>query len=430
MSEKSVKVLSVCISDLVGGAARAAYRIHQSQRMLGVDSRMLVKKKCSGDNNVLSLNSFLPQGKINQQYILIKDKVSKNVQRHRLKRYPKREDVSVSDLQGCCLHGALRKLDYSVLHLHWINQLFVSIDQLPKDRPIVWTLHDSWAFCGVCHCFLECTRYEAACGNCPLLHSGKENDLSHQVWKKKMEVYKHLNLHIVAPSQWLGECAKKSSLLRQFPVTVIPNCLDVDEFRPYQEDELSSRWAELRANKSNKKYLLFGAFHAVKDRIKGFKYLVSALKVLETQCDDIELIVFGANKSELELELSIPIHYVGYVGRINDLVSLYNIADVMVVPSLSETFCQTASESMACELPVVAFRCTGIQEVVDHGVNGYLAEPWEGSDLANGIRWCLDNNEGNRLGKAGRKKVMEKYTYEIVGKQYKQLYESVLSKPS
>ena len=154
------------------------------------------------------------------------------------------------------------------------------------------------------------------------------------------------------------------------------------------------------------------------------------MKVLETQCDNIELIVFGANKSELGLELSIPIHYVGYVARINELVSLYNIADVMVVPSLSETFCQTASESMACELPVVAFRCTGIQEVVDHGVNGYLAEPWEGSDLANGIRWCLDNNQGNRLGKAGRKKVMEKYTYEIVGKQYKQLYESVLSIPS
>ena len=426
MSEKSVRVLSVCISDLLGGAARAAYRIHQSQKELGVDSRMLVKNKKSDDISVISLDSFSPKGKQHQWYIAIRKNITKLVHHFNWDRYPNREDMYMSDLQGGDMHGALKKIDYDVLHLHWINQQFVSINQLPKDKPIIWTLHDSWAFCGVCHCFLDCKRYETACGNCPLLHSGKENDLSNKVWRKKARVYKRLNLHIVAPSQWLGDCAKKSTLLRQFPVTVIPNCLDVETFRPYNEEEFSSRWAELRAEKSNKKYIFYGALHAVKDKIKGFSHLISALKVLEKQgADDIELVVFGAKKSQLGLDLSIPIHYVGYVSRIDELVSLYNIADVMVVPSLSEAFCQTASESMACELPVVAFRCTGVQEVVDHGVNGYLAEPRNANDLAKGIRWCLDNNEGNRLGVAGRKKVLENYTYEIVGKQYKQLYESL-----
>ena len=74
------------------------------------------------------------------------------------------------------------------------------------------------------------------------LHSDKKNDLSHQVWKKKNEIYNDLNLHIVTPSCWLGDCAKQSSLLEHFPVTVIPNCLSVDAFRPLDEAEISPRW--------------------------------------------------------------------------------------------------------------------------------------------------------------------------------------------
>ena len=160
---------------------------------------------------------------------------------------------------------------------------------------------------------------------------------------------------------------------------------------------------------------------------KGFANLLSALKILESQghADDFELLIFGADKSELEMDLRIPIHYVGYVNEIQDLVSLYNMASVMVVPSSTEVFGQTASEAMSCGTPVVAFRCTGIQEVVDHKVNGYLAKPYESEDLAAGILWCLENNEENRLGKTGREKVLRDYTFEVVCGKYKDLYERV-----
>ena len=106
-------------------------------------------------------------------------------------------------------------------------------------------------------------------------------------------------------------------------------------------------------------------------------------------------------------------------------MSLYNIADVMVVPSLTEVFGQTASEAMACETPVVAFQCTGIQEVVDHEVNGYLARPYESEDLAAGILWCLENNEKNKLGRAARDKAMREYCFEKVSNRYMDLYNSV-----
>jgi len=418
------KILSVCTSDVFGGAARAAYRIHQSLKMLGVDSHMFVKDKGSQDSDVIPLASFVPQNSFYKTFDLVRTKISNKISHYRWNRYPNRDKVFMSDLRATDIHGALQKLDYDVLHLHWINQRFISLDKLPKDRPIVWTLHDSWPFCGVCHYFNDCTRYQTACGNCPYLHSSDENDLSHQIWSKKFLAYKDLDLHIVTPSRWLGDCAKKSSLLGRFPVTVIPNGLDTNTYKPIKKQDLSPKWSKLREQTAGKKIILYGAVAATTDMVKGFDKLLSALQYLEKsgRVDDIQLVVFGADEAELKMDLNIPIHYVGYVSETEELVSLYNMADVMVVPSLSETFGQTASEALSCGIPVVAFRCTGLVDIVDHKINGYLANPYNPEDLAEGIRWCLDKNADNRLGNFGRKKVLEKFAPEVVGKQYLDLY--------
>lgn len=97
----------------------------------------------------------------------------------------------------------------------------------------------------------------------------------------------------------------------------------------------------------------------------------------------------------------------------------------MVLPSYSEVFGQTASEAMACGTPVVAFRCTGIQDVVEEG-RGYLAEPYSSEDLAKGIQWCIESNTDGLLSKNAREKVMNNYSIRKVSKQYKQLYHSLL----
>lgn len=428
MSERPIKVLSVC-TFLYGGAGHASYRIHQGVRNLGVDSRMLVMEKYGNDPNVVSLAEFIPSNSLYKAFDWTRNKFKNKLQHFYWNRYPEYEKVYLSDLRGTDLHGALKKLDYDVLHLHWINHRFIPLKALPKDKPIVWTLHDSWPFCGICHYFLECEGYKQQCGSCPFLHSKDTRDLSHQVWMKKNEIYRDLDLHIVTPSRWLGSCAKQSGLLRRFPVTAIPNCLDEKLFRILDEEEISSRWSDFKKRRSEKPIVLFGAMNASKDRIKGFLQLLHALRILEEQghFEDFELVVFGANKSDAEMDVRIPIHYVGYVHNARDLVSLYNIASVMVVPSLTEVFGQTASEAMACGTPVVAFQCTGIQEVVDHKVNGYLAKPYESEDLAAGILWCLENNKENRLGMAAREKVLREYAMGVVGEQYRELYKSVQS---
>jgi len=427
MSKRAIKVLSVCTSDSVGGAARAAYRIHQGVRAFGVESRMIVKNKHTLDPDVISLDTFVPQNSIVQAFDWARNKCKNKIQHYRWNRYPEREKVFMSDLRGTDLHGALRKLNYDVLHLHWINQRFITIEDLPKDKPIVWTLHDSWPFCGICHYFFECEAYQQKCGNCPLLHSDNAKDLSYRVWKKKSEVYRNLDLHIVCPSQWLADCARKSSLLGGFPIEVIPNCLDEKVFRPLAENEISPRWQNFQEKKFAKPFILYGAMNAATDKRKGFASLLSALKLLEEQGHgrDFELIVFGAKQSELQIEVSIPIDFVGHVGETQELVSLYNLASVMAVPSLTENLSCTIMESLSCGTPVVAFNIGGNGDMIEHKINGYLAKENDNADIASGILWCLENNFDNRLGNVAREKVLCNYTYGIVCRQYKELYEAL-----
>lgn len=438
-----MRVLSVNTNDSHGGAARAAMRIMQGVQQHGVETQMLVKEKHTRDTAVVPLQKFLPKTKLYRIADWVAQKV-KNKYYHWLWRpYRKtKKNVFMSDSRGVRLGGALHKLDYDVLHLHWINQRFIRLQDLPKNKPIVWTLHDSWPFCGVCHYFLDCERYQTHCGDCPMLHSGKEKDLAYRIFEEKMRVYSDLNLHIVTPSRWLGECAKLSALFGHFPVTVIPNCLETDVYRPLSEQEIDERLLvaiqqnqalhvvkRAAGEKAAKPLILYGAMNAATDRIKGFASLLSALQILDKQGFEANLIVFGASESDLPMQFDhINVHFVGYISDTDTLVTLYNLADLMVVPSLTEVFGQTASEALACATPVVCFKTTGIQEVVDHKVCGYVAKVQDDEDLARGIRWCLDNNKDGALSQAAREKVVREYTINRIGKKYADLYRAMIKK--
>ena len=436
-----MRVLSVNTNDSHGGAARAAMRIMRGVQQHGVETQMLVKEKHTQDTAVVPLQQFLPKNKLYRIADFVAQKV-KNKYHHLLWRpYSKtKENVFMSDSRGTRLDGAFHRLDYDVLHLHWINQRFIKLHDLPKDKPIVWTLHDSWPFCGVCHYFLDCQRYQTHCGDCPMLRSGKERDLAYRIFEEKLRAYQDLNLHIVTPSRWLGECAKHSALFGRFPVTVIPNCLDTEVYRPLTDTEIEMRLEvsakrnpllhvvkRVAEEKTEKPLILYGAVAAATDKIKGFTYLLSALQLLDQQGFEANLVVFGASESDLHMQFEhINVHFVGYISDTDTLVTLYNLADVMVVPSLTEVFGQTASEALACATPVVCYKTTGIQEVVDHQVCGYVAKMQDSEDLAQGIRWCLENNKDGSLSKAAEKKVMDNYTIERVGEMYAELYNSLV----
>lgn len=420
---KPIRVLSVNTSDKNGGAARAAFRIHCAVRSFLVDSRMLVKDKQSKDETVISLDEFHPENLFYLIFEYIQNKIKNKIQHYRWGKYPNRENVFLSDLRSVSLNGALHKLDFDVLHLHWVNLRFLNLKELIKiNKPIIWTLHDSWAFTGICHYSYDCDNYIRECGSCPFLNSDSEHDLSWQIWTQKNKIYSKLDLHIITPSQWLADCVAKSNLLKEFPVTVIPNGLDTAVYS--QGDKRLA--CEKFGIDFSRKIILFGAINPNEDINKGFSKLLEAVQYLEKiETDDFVLAVFGTDKPIENISTQIPIYYLGYLNTDELIVQAYRAADAMVVPSLSEVFGQTASEAMACGTPVVAFNCTGIKEVVDHKITGYLAETYNTEDLANGIVWCLENNKDGVLSKNARKKVVDNYSLGIVAGKYIELYKSV-----
>jgi glycosyltransferase involved in cell wall biosynthesis len=423
MVGKAVRVLVISTSDTVGGAARAAYRIHQAVTETGIESRMLVKNKGTNDKNVVSLDSFVFKNPFYRALTWALDKVKNKWQHYVWGKYPARSRYYMSDLRSTSMSGALKKMEYDVLHLHWINQRFLPLGSLPKDKPIVWTLHDSWPFCGICHLPFDCKGYEAACGCCPALQSNSASDLSNRVWRRKKNLYKDLELHIVAPSRWLAECARKSSLFKGLDIRVIPNAIDSDLFCP---GERSSLYADLGLD-SRKHYLLFGAMNALRDDNKGFRFLVEALeRVSGSWNQGVELIVFGTDDSLNNQIAGMKVINMGVIHDNRKVASLYKAASITVVPSLSENLSCTIMESLSCGTPVVAFNIGGNNDLIDHKENGYLAKPKDSESMAQGILWCLSNNESGIMSVKARQKVLANYTSKKIGEQYAALYRSLI----
>jgi len=411
-----MKIIIVNTSDISGGAARAAYRLHRALLAKDIESRMMVQSKVSDDLTVLGPETTLKKG-IGR----IRPKADKIF----LKNYPNRTKTPFSPAAVPCsdLIKRINETDADVVHLHWIAGGAMKIEDIKKiNKPIVWSLHDMWAFTGGCHYTEEdCKRYTTMCGSCPVLGSHRKRDLSNRVFKRKQKTYRHKNLTIVGLSSWLASCARESSLLKSKAVVNLPNPIDTDVFRAV--DKQTAR--EMLGIPSDRKLVLFGAMSATSDPRKGFSELTEALHSMEE--DTISLMVFGSEKPTEAPDLKFPANYMGRFHDDISLTVLYSAADVMVVPSILEAFGQTASEAMACNTPVVAFGATGLLDIVDHKENGYLAQAYDSQDLAEGIRWVLKSSDYDKLCRNARKKVVREFDSAVVAEKYIALYEEILS---
>lgn len=401
-----------------GGAGTASKRIHHALRSIDVDSHMVVDHKKGDDQYIHG-----PKGKIRTAYSMARPVVDDLP----LKLYSEKEGVFSIDWVPDDLHRRVNKLNPDVVHCNWMGGGFLSISTFTKfDAPIVWRLPDMWAFTGGCHYAHDCTRYQDSCGSCPQLGSKRSFDLSRLTWWRKNRSWSDADISVVAPSSWLADCASKSSLFEDRHIEVIPNALDTDTFRPYDR----SLARQLFNIDEDAMVVLFGAVNATSDPRKGFDLLQKALIESSENCgglNDLELVVFGSSEPADPPDLGYDTRYTGYLHDDRSLALLYAAADAMVVPSRYEGFGQTASEALACGTPVIAFDATGPSDIVDHRECGYLATPYDTSDLAAGIHYVLEDDERREaLGKAARKKAKRNYTMETVAKQYLDIYRSVI----
>lgn len=420
---RNMRVLIINTSEKTGGAAIAARRLMESLHTAGTDVKMLVLHKESQSEQVI------PVGKDWQKkctFLWERLVIWTNNLFSRKNLFT----VSIANTGfNVTKLPAFREAD--IIHLHWINQGMLSLNNIQEifesGKPVVWTLHDMWECTAICHHAHTCTLFKSECRNCRFLRFPGNNDLAHRVFKKKQKLFGHASpLNIVAVSTWLSSQIQQSTLLKEKPVSVIPNTLSPTDFR-MMDKELSRKELSL----PDKHIILFGAAR-IDDPIKGVEYLLQAIRLLiekkQFPQEKLHLALFGKIKYPEKLLNSIPVSYT-YLGRIGDtnkLSQLYSAADVTVSASFYETFGQTLIEAQACGCIPVSFGNSGQADIIRHKENGFLADYLSADSLAEGIRWGISEARTAISKENMRSEVFRKYSGEVVAKQYLNLYQNLI----
>lgn len=413
-------------NDGPSGAGRAVARLHSGLLEAGVQSRLLVAHSTAN-----LVDTIAPQGVVAR----LMAEVRRYADQAPLKFYSRRQRTffSTTFCAGDPRPLLLRAADHDLVHVHWHNGGFIHPSAFARfGKPIVWTIHDSWAFTGGCHVPGDCTRYLENCGACPKLGSSSGFDLSRLIWNRKHRAWRNLSMTLVTPSRWMAENIRKSRMLGDQEVHVIPNGIDTRIYRPFSKHEARKRLGL----PVDGKIILFGAINATADENKGYDLLIAAMKELARRRSNeakdkkqaVHLAIFGTSRDPRKTNLK---HASGYpliqLGSFADDLSLalaYSAADVMCVPSRQESFGQTAAEAMACGTSVVAFAATGLLDIVDHQKNGYLAQPYDPEEFARGIEWVLKKPG---CGAAARRKIETDFSLDRIAQSHINLYKSLLS---
>lgn len=412
--ERGLDVRLFSTSERIGGAAIAAYRLHDALVRAGHTSRLHVAERQSDAWRVIAPMGRGPR--LAGRLRAAADRLPLALQRtaNPIMHSP----AVMSSVRAATINA----LGADVVNLHWIVNGFLSIEEIGRIRaPLVWTLHDSWAFCGAEHHpdWRGDTRFRDGYTDSNRLDGSAGLDVDRWVWKRKMRAWTE-PFCVVAPSEWLASAARSSALFRRHPVSVIPNVLATDVFRPVE-----CRVArEILRLPPDGLVVLFGAMGG--GYLKGWDLLQPALSQVGARVAGTVGVIFGMSEPEHPPTLGMPLHWMGQVHDETTRALLYSAADVTVVPSRQEAFGQTGSEAQACGCPVVAFGATGLLDVVAHGETGYLAEPFSSKDLAQGIEWVLTGGQRADLGRRARKRAVLLWSPEVVVPRYEAIFHQAI----
>lgn len=414
-----MRVLHVNHSDLIGGAARAAYRIHHSLVAAEVDSGMRVIQRVGDDSRVQGglARGNGPIGRIIRTLmtrLLVHGFQTDNLIIHSAAwpdtRLGREVNASIAD----------------VLNLHWLGLDTLSVEEVGNlTKPVVWTLHDMWAFCGAEHYCDDGPNARFRVGyrqdNCP--PKERRKDLNRSVWKRKRRHWRR-PMNIVCPSRWLADCARGSVLFRDWPVEVIPNPIDADLWHPVPQPVARAALGLDTAAR----VILLGAPGGLTDPRKGGDLALDALARLASGPSAPDgLVIFGQSEAAGHATLPLPTRFLGRLQDDLSLVLAYSAADVFVVPSRQDNLPNTAIESLACGTPVVAFSIGGLPDIVTHEQTGWLARPFDTGDLAQGILWVLaEAGKDSQLRVQARADAVRRFANPVVAARYHELYERVL----
>ncbi len=378
-----------------GGAAIAAMRLHEGLRSIDIDSRFICRDATSIKEQIYSTSLHRRSvSQIASSFVKHRLGVPDRSPQYGLSDTPKRP---ACELFSDCRSAVGRRRSFSggpfdIINLHWISQ-FLDLETVLKTYagkvPIVWTLHDMNAMTGGCHYDAECGKFFDRCFECPHLRLPGPNDSSNSIFQDKKRIFASIDpedLHFVTPSRWLAEQAQRSKLLSRFPVSVIPNGLDTDLFRPISA--AASR--ESLGIPLDDQVILFVA-ESINNPRKGIDLLSEALR--STRFDrSTTLLCVGRGSLDLPQIENVKSLHLGPVTNPHFMPLIYSAADLFVIPSRQDNLPNTILESLSCGTPVVGFSIGGIPDLVANGETGWLGESLDGSSLGKAIATGLAGN--------------------------------------
>jgi glycosyltransferase involved in cell wall biosynthesis len=376
-----MRVLIISGEDLAGGGHRAAFRLHQALRGIGVESFMAVRRKHSSDPYVHQMTSSeLGWPPIGRGYLdLLPSFLCRRTD----------EPISLG-LQSANLERLVDRLKPDVVNLHWVNGGIAGIRAIGALQvPVIWTLHDMWTFTGGCHYSGTCTQYRETCARCPKIRSlGGANMITRWVISRKREAWGNKPIHAITPSAWMRELAMASSLFAKANITHIRNCVDPNVFKGDTREETRQ---ELGLAPSTKAVL----FSSADQHRKGALIIPEVVKILRnTPSTEWRFVFMGGLPAGLQIGNDMIV-----LPRTTDeahVASYYAAADVYALPSLEDNLPNTVSESLCCGTPVAAFPTGGIIEMLRNGGNGLVTTANDATQLAAAIRQIISSSSFHR----------------------------------
>lgn len=390
-------VLHLNSSSHEGGAARAAQRLHQALLANGIDSSFI-----SGDPK------------------------AKNLWRHLRARWrykgfrsatPGLHTIAWPDTNlGKQIYKGFRTS--RITHLHWLGDDLLSIEQVGAlKQPLCWTLHDMWPFSGAEH-YTTDNRYLEGYfkSNRPIEERGK--DLNQLTWRRKLRAWRK-PMQIIAPSNWLKNCAQQSVLFGEWPIAHIPNAIDPSKWHPLDK-KLAKQALCLPVDRP---LVLFVAMGGLNDPRKGSDILQEAMLLLRNFLP-AEMILVGGNPSS---NVEFPCHGLGAIEDDRLLKIVYAASDVIAIPSRLDNLPNTSLEAQMCGIPVVAFKGTGVAETIDIDITGAIAEEVNAKLLASALLRVLKYSNPSQMAAACRERAIRLWHPSVVANAHIELYQDILS---
>jgi len=418
-------IILINTSDSGGGAEQFSHLMHSANLARGIDSRLLVGDKQSSEETIVPFwGSRVFDYRPFQRPL---------VNRFREVRRSITRWMGVDDYYHPYSHfpEAIAGMNPAILHLQNLHGGYFDLRALPalsRKFPIVWTLHDFWAFSGHCAYSLECPRWKTGCGRCPDLQRAPQiaRDATRINFLRKRSLFSRTRLYVAAASDaLLGRIPGSMVEPMVIESRKIPYGVDLKVFHPGDKTE-ARRKLGLSPDIS---LILFAASDAIRNPYKDFGTIRQAMEILQERnpTRPVELAVIGAHSDSTPVA-GLSIHPIKFVHSRETMADYYRAADLYVHSARDEVFGLVIVEAMACGTPVVATAVGGIPEVFDDGVEGILVPPGDPLAMAEAVLKLLDSPEWrSQFGKAGIEKARSCYNMDRCHSEYLSWFEEIIA---